>query len=53
MPGDPQWINPLKGGRSKAHILMLYRMSNAVPAAANDAQARKMEQDAKRRRPGR
>lgn len=50
MPGNPEWINPLKGGRSKAHILMLYRMSNSVPAAASDAQARKSEQDAKRRR---
>lgn len=49
LPGSPEWIDPARGGRSKAHILMLYRMSNSIPAAANDAQAREAERNAKRR----
>lgn len=49
LPGTPEWIDPAKGGRSKAHILMLYRMSNAIPASASDAQAREMERKAKQR----
>lgn len=34
--------------RTKTHILVLYRMSNSIPAAAGDAQVRKAEADAKR-----
>lgn len=42
MPGTRQWIPPT-GGRCKSDMLMLYRMSNFIPAASNDAQAREME----------
>ena len=49
MPGTDQWIDPHQGGRSKCDIIMLYRMSNAIPAASNDAQSREMERNAKRR----
>jgi len=49
MPGTDQWIDPHKGGRSKCDIIMLYRMSNAIPAASNDAQNRELERNAKRR----
>jgi len=50
MPGTRQWL-PETDGRCKCDILILYRMSNFIPAAANDAQAREMER--KSRRPGR
>lgn len=50
LPGTPQWC--IGNQRSKAHILMLYRMSNTIPAVASDAQSRKMERDAKTRRRG-
>lgn len=50
LPGTPMWINPAIGGRSKCHILVLFRMSNTIPAVANDAASREMERDAKRRR---
>lgn len=48
LPGTPQWINPETGGRSKCDILILYRMSNAIPAAASDAAAKEMERNAHR-----
>jgi hypothetical protein len=51
LPGTPMWTDPVQGGRSKCHIVMLYRMAQYIPAVAQDASARKMEQDA--RRPGR
>ncbi len=47
MPGTRQWIPPT-GGRCKCDILILYRMSNFIPAAANDAQSREMERKSKR-----
>ena len=49
LPGTPMWIDPEKGGRSKCHVLVLYRMSQYIPAVGQDAQARKLEADAKRR----
>lgn len=51
LPGTPQWIDPEKGGRSKSDLVMLYRMSNYIPAVAHDAAAREMERKAKQ--PGR
>lgn len=51
LPGTPEWIDPERHSRSKCHILVLYRMSNAIPAAANDALIRKQEMDARRRGP--
>lgn len=50
LPGTPMWIDPDVGGRSKCHILILYRMQQYIPAVAQDAQNAKMERDAKRRR---
>lgn len=49
MPGTRQWI-PDTGGRCKCDILILYRMSNFIPAASNDAQSREAERKAKQRR---
>jgi hypothetical protein len=49
MPGTREWIPPT-GGRCKCDILILYRMSNFIPAVSNDAQAREMERQSKRRR---
>ena len=49
LPGTQQWIDPEQGGRSKCDLIMLYRMNNWIPAAAQDASARQMERDAKRR----
>jgi hypothetical protein len=46
LPGTPEWMQ--SGERSKAHILVLYRMSNAIPAAVSDAQSREMERKSKR-----
>lgn len=48
MPGTQLWIDPVRGGRCKSEILILYRMSLQIPAAMNDAQAREMERKAKR-----
>jgi hypothetical protein len=48
LPGIPVWCGA--GERSKAHILIWYRMSQRIPAAANDAQARKMEREMKAKR---
>lgn len=50
LPGTPEWIDLEKGGRSKAHILVLYRMSNSVPAASQDAAARKLDRESRTRR---
>jgi hypothetical protein len=47
LPGTQMWIDPEQGGRSKCDLIVLYRMSNEIPAAANDAQIRKQERDAK------
>jgi len=49
LPGTPQWIDPETGGRSKSHIVILFRMSNLIPSAAQDAQAREMERKAKQK----
>lgn len=51
LPGTPMWIDPETGGRCKSDILVLYRISQYIPAVASDAQVRKQEQDM--RRPGR
>lgn len=51
LPGTPEWC--VGDERSKSHILMLYRMSNTIPAVASDAQARKAEHDMKAKRKGR
>lgn len=48
MPGTRQWIPPT-GGRCKCDILILYRMSNFIPAASSDAQARETERLSKMR----
>lgn len=48
MPGTRQWIPP-DGGRCKCDILILYRMSNFIPAAASDAQSREMQRKSKSR----
>lgn len=47
LPGTRMWLNG--GGRSKSDLLILYRMSNFIPAAASDAQARESERKAKMR----
>lgn len=49
MPGIPLWIDPAIGGRSKAEIVILYRMSNFIPAAQSDAQIRDSERNRHRR----
>jgi hypothetical protein len=50
LPGTPAWA---KGSdwRTKSHILILYRMSNAIPAVAQDAANRELERQSKVRRP--
>lgn len=48
LPGTSAWIDPEIGGRSKSDLVMLYRMSNTIPAVANDAATRQMEADSKR-----
>lgn len=50
LPGTQAWINPETGGRCKSDLIMLYRMSNWIPAAAQDASARQMERESKMRR---
>lgn len=50
MPGTPEWCTEATGWRSKCHILMLYRMSNNIPAVAQDAAAKDMERQSKLRR---
>lgn len=47
LPGTPEWITT--GERSKAHILVLYRMSNSITAAITDAQNREIERKSKGR----
>jgi hypothetical protein len=47
LPGTPQWA--VGDERTKTHILVLYRMSNAIPAAIGDAQSRDMERKNKPR----
>jgi len=47
LPGSPDWI--VDGERSKTHILVLYRMHNAIQASVSDAQVRDSEQKARRR----
>jgi len=49
LPGNQFWINPDTGGRCKSDMIMLYRMSNWIPAAANDAAARQMERESRMR----
>lgn len=49
LPGTPMWLDSENGqSRSKCHIIILYRMSHAIPAASNDAQGREMERKANR-----
>lgn len=43
MPGTPEWCTEETGWRSKCHILLLYRMSNRIPAVVEDAAAKDME----------
>lgn len=50
MPGIPLWIDPEIGGRCKSEMIMLYRMSNWIPAAAQDVTARQIERDARMRK---
>ena len=50
MPGTPEWCTAQTGWRSKCHILTLYRMSNNIPAVAQDAAAKDMERQSKMRR---
>lgn len=45
LPGNPDWCLP--GQRSKAHLLVFWRMSQRIPAVASDAQIRKMERERK------
>jgi hypothetical protein len=45
MPGTRLWL--ANGGRSKCDIVVLFRMSNFIPSAANDAQAREIERKSK------
>ncbi len=42
LPGAPEWCTEATGWRSKCHILLLYRMSNVIPAVVNDAAAKAM-----------
>lgn len=48
LPGTPAWIDPETGGRSKSDLIMLWRISQWIPAAAQDAAAREYERQAKR-----
>lgn len=48
LSGIPVWINPKTSGRSKCHIIVLFRMSNAIPAVAQDAVSRDMERQSYR-----
>lgn len=50
LPGSPDWA--VDGQRTKAHILVLFRMSNAIPAAISDAQGRESERKSKLRSKG-
>jgi len=52
LPGTRQWLSDA-GGRCKCDLLILYRMANFIPAAANDAQARETERKARNRPRGR
>lgn len=47
LPGTRMWVT--NGGRSKCDIVILYRMSNFIPNAAQDAQIREMERKANRK----
>ena len=49
LPGTPMWIDPNKGNHSKCHILVLFRMSNMIPAVASDASSREIERQSKHR----
>jgi hypothetical protein len=40
MPGTRQW---LVSGRCKCDLVILYRMSNFIPSAVQDAQGREIE----------
>lgn len=50
LPGTQLWIQPEIGGRCKCDMIMLYRMNNWIPAAAQDAAARQAEREAKMRK---
>lgn len=39
LPGAPRWVDPETGGRSKAEVLVLYRMNNRIGAVSQDAAA--------------
>lgn len=48
MPGNRLWL--VDGlGRCKSDIVMLFRMSNFIPAAASDLQIREQERKSKHR----
>lgn len=40
LPGNPCWVSVDDPTLSKAHVIMLYRRSKAIPAVMSDAQAR-------------
>lgn len=55
LPGTPRWVLPDGPEWTKCHVLMRYRMSRAIPAVGQDAQAREMKRraDMNRTRPRR
>lgn len=48
LPGTDIWLDPETGGRSKSNLIMLWRISQWIPAAAQDAAIRESERQAKR-----
>ena len=47
LPGSPDWA--VDDQRTKAHILVLFRMSKEITAAISDAQNREIERKSKRK----
>jgi hypothetical protein len=47
MPGTRAWL--VEESRCKCDILILFRMSQFIPAAVSDAQAREVERKSKRK----
>lgn len=50
LPGTRVWLLNDEG-RAKADLIMLYRMNNWIPAAAQDMAARDIERQNKMRKP--
>lgn len=50
LPGTRVWLLNDEG-RAKADLIMLYRMNNWIPAAAQDMAARDMERQNRMRKP--